>query len=163
MKTVLLTGASGYIGKHIALQLLNQGYSVRASVRSLSKSDEVRNAVLPHLIDKTKLDSRLTFVELDLEKDAGWDAALKGVDVLMHTASPFPIASPKDENELIRPAVDGTLRALKAAHNAGVHRVILTSSMAALYGCDLPAGKSEYDETLWTDVSHPIGRVPYTK
>ena len=163
MKTVLLTGASGYIGKHIALQLLNQGYSVRASVRSLSKSDEVRGAVLPHLIDKTKLDSRLTFVELDLEKDAGWDAALKGVDLLMHTASPFPIASPKDENELIRPAVDGTLRALKAAHNAGVHRVILTSSMAALYGCDLPAGKSEYDETLWTDVSHPIGRVPYTK
>jgi dihydroflavonol-4-reductase len=163
MKTVLLTGASGYIGKHIALQLLNQGYSVRASVRSLSKSDEVRGAVLPHLIDKTKLDSRLTFVELDLEKDAGWDAALKGVDVLMHTASPFPIASPKDENELIRPAVDGTLRALKAAHNAGVHRVILTSSMAAIYGCDLPAGKSEYDETLWTDVSHPIGRVPYTK
>ena len=163
MKKVLLTGASGYIGKHIALQLLNQGYSVRASVRSLSKSDEVRGAVLPHLIDKTKLDSRLTFVELDLEKDAGWDAALKGVDVLMHTASPFPIASPKDENELIRPAVDGTLRALKAAHNAGVHRVILTSSMAAVYGCDLPAGKSEYDETLWTDVSHPIGRVPYTK
>jgi dihydroflavonol-4-reductase len=163
MKTVLLTGASGYIGKHIALQLLNQGYSVRASVRSLSKSDEVRNAVLPHLIDKTKLDSRLTFVELDLEKDAGWDAALKGVDVLMHTASPFPIASPKDENELIRPAVDGTLRALKAAHNAGVHRVILTSSMAAIYGCNLPAGKTEYDETLWTDVSHPIGRVPYTK
>lgn len=163
MKTVLLTGASGYIGKHIALQLLNQGYFVRASVRSLSKSDEVRGAVLPHLIDKTKLDSRLTFVELDLEKDAGWDAALKGVDLLMHTASPFPIASPKDENELIRPAVDGTLRALKAAHNAGVHRVILTSSMAAIYGCDLPAGKSEYDETLWTDVSHPIGRVPYTK
>ena len=163
MKTVLLTGASGYIGKHIALQLLNQGYSVRASVRSLSKSDEVRCAVLPHLIDKTKLDSRLTFVELDLEKDAGWDAALKGVDVLMHTASPFPIASPKDENELIRPAVDGTLRALNAAHNAGVHRVILTSSMAAIYGCDLPAGKSEHDETLWTDVSHPIGRVPYTK
>jgi dihydroflavonol-4-reductase len=163
MKTVLLTGASGYIGKHIALQLLNQGYSVRASVRSLSKSDEVRGAVLPHLIDKTKLDSRLTFVELDLEKDAGWDAALKGVDVLMHTASPFPIASPKDENELIRPAVDGTLRALKAAHNAGVHRVILTSSMAAIYGCNLPAGKTEYDETLWTDVSHPIGRVPYTK
>jgi dihydroflavonol-4-reductase len=163
MKTVLLTGASGYIGKHIALQLLNQGYSVRASVRSLSKSDEVRGAVLPHLIDKTKLDSRLTFVELDLEKDAGWDAALKGVDVLMHTASPFPIASPKDENELIRPAVDGTLRALKAAHNAGVHRVILTSSMAAIYGCNLPAGKIEYDETLWTDVSHPIGRVPYTK
>ena len=81
----------------------------------------------------------------------------------MHTASPFPIASPKDENELLRPAVDGTLRALKAAKNAGVNRVILTSSNAAVYGCDLPAGKSEYDETMWTDVNHPIGRVAYTK
>lgn len=163
MTTVLITGASGYIGKHITLQLLNQGYKVRASVRSLSKSSEVKNAVKPHLLDSSELDSRLTFVELDLEKDSGWDAALKGIDVLMHTASPFPIASPKDENELIRPAVDGTLRALKAAKNAGVNRVILTSSNAAVYGCDLPTGKSEYDETMWTDVNHPIGRVAYTK
>jgi len=163
MTTVLLTGASGYIGKHITLQLLNQGYKVRASVRSLSKSAEVKNAVKPHLLDSSDLDSRLTFVELDLDKDSGWDAALKGIDVLMHTASPFPIASPKDENELIRPAVDGTLRALKAAKSAGVNRVILTSSNAAVYGCELPAGKSEYDETMWTDVNHPIGRVAYTK
>jgi len=163
MTTVLITGASGYIGKHTTLQLLNQGYKVRASVRSLSKSAEVKNAVKPHLLDSSDLDSRLTFVELDLEKDSGWDAALKGIDVLVHTASPFPIASPKDENELIRPAVDGTLRALKAAKNSGVNRVILTSSNAAVYGCDLPAGKSEYDETMWTDVNHPIGRVAYTK
>jgi dihydroflavonol-4-reductase len=98
-----------------------------------------------------------------LEKDAGWDIALKGVDVLMHTASPFPIASPKDENELIRPAVEGTLRAMKAAHSAKVNRVILTSSLAAIYGRDLPAGMKEYDETLWTDVTHPVGRVAYTK
>ena len=96
MTTVLITGASGYIGKHTTLQLLNQGYKVRASVRSLSKSAEVKNAVKPHLLDSSDLDSRLTFVELDLEKDSGWDAALKGIDVLMHTASPFPIASPKD-------------------------------------------------------------------
>ena len=163
MTTVLLTGASGYIGKHITLQLLNQGFKVRASVRSLSKSAEVKNAVKPHLLDSSDLDSRLTFVELDLDKDSGWDAALTGIDVLMHTASPFPIASPKDENDLIRPAVDGTLRALKAAKSAGVNRVILTSSNAAVYGCDLPAGKSEYDETMWTDVNHPIGRVAYTK
>lgn len=163
MTTVLLTGASGYIGKHITLQLLNQGYFVRASVRSSKKSSEVTNAVRPHLLDTSNLDARLTFVELDLEEDAGWDAALRGVDVLMHTASPFPIASPKDENELIRPAVEGTLRALKAAKAAGVHRVILTSSNAAVYGCDLPANKSEYDESMWTDVNHPIGRVAYTK
>ncbi len=163
MTKVLLTGASGYIGKHITLQLLNQGYEVRASVRSLAKSSEVINAVTPHLLDKSNLNSRLTFVELDLEKDSGWESALKGIDVLMHTASPFPIASPKDENDLIRPAVEGTLRALKAAKNAGVKRVILTSSNAAVYGIDLPADKAAYDETMWTDVNHPIGRVAYTK
>jgi dihydroflavonol-4-reductase len=163
MTTVLLTGASGYIGKHIALHLLNQGYEVRASVRSLSKSDEVRRAVLPLLLDSSNLDSPLTFVELDLEKDSGWDSALKGIDVLMHTASPFPLTSPKDENDLIRPAVEGTLRALRAAKNVGVNRVILTSSVAAIYGSELPSGALSYDETMWTDVEHPVGRVPYTK
>ena len=163
MTKVLLTGASGYIGKHITLQLLNQGYEVRASVRNLSKSSEVRDAVLPHLLDSNNMDARLTFIELDLEKDAGWVDALKGIDVLMHTASPFPLISPKDENELIRPAVDGTLRALRAAKESGVKRVILTSSVAAIYGCNLPAGASAYDETMWTDVEHPVGRVAYTK
>ena len=163
MTTVLLTGASGYIGKHITVQLLNQGYQVRASVRNLNRADEVRDAVRPHILDASKLDSQLTFVTLDLEQDSGWDSALAGVDVLMHTASPFPIASPQDENDLIRPAVEGTLRALRAAKSAGVKRVILTSSNAAVYGCELPAGKTEYDETMWTDVTHPIGRVPYTK
>lgn len=163
MTKVLLTGASGYIGKHIALQLLNQGYEVRASVRNLSKSSEVLEAVKPHLIDSKNLDSRITFVELDLEKDSGWDLALKGVDVLLHTASPFPLASPKDENDLIRPAVEGTLRALRAAKNSSVRRVILTSSVAAVYGRDLPAGIDSFDETMWTDVTHPVGRIAYTK
>jgi dihydroflavonol-4-reductase len=163
MTNVLITGASGYIGKHITLQLLNQGYEVRASVRKMAKSAEVRDAVRPHVLDSSNLDSRLTFVELDLEKDSGWDVALQGIDVLMHTASPFPLASPKDENDLIRPAVDGTLRALKAAKSAGVKRVILTSSMAAIYGRELSAGVSEYDETMWTDVTHPVGRGAYTK
>ena len=163
MTTVLLTGASGYIGKHIALKLLNEGYTVRASVRNLSKGEEVWAAVKSHLNSSVNLAAVLTFVELDLEKDAGWDEALKGIDVLMHTASPFPLASPKDENDLIRPAVDGTLRAIKAAHKAGVKRVVLTSSVAAIYGNDLPEGKSEFDETMWTDVTHPIGRMAYTK
>jgi dihydroflavonol-4-reductase len=163
MTTVLLTGASGYIGKHVALQLLNQGFTVRASVRKLSKSAEVINAVTPHLSDSNDLDARLTFVELDLEKDSGWAEALSGVDVLMHTASPFPLDTPKDENDLIRPAVEGTLRALRAAKNSSVKRVILTSSVAAIYGGELPAGVNEFDETMWTDVNHPIGRTAYTK
>jgi dihydroflavonol-4-reductase len=163
MKKVLLTGASGYIGKHITLLLLQDGYTVVASVRALSKADEVRSAVQPLLPKNFNLAKKLTFVELDLEKDAGWGTALKGIDVLLHTASPFPIASPKDENDLIRPAVDGTLRALKAAHKAGVKRVVLTSSVAAVDGNDLPAGKTELDETMWTDVNHPKGSAAYTK
>ena len=163
MTTVLLTGASGYIGKHIALRLLKDGYTVRASVRSLAKGDEVRTAVQQHLDSSIDIASKLSFVELDLEKDSGWNEALKGIDVLMHTASPFPLASPKDENELIKPAVEGTLRALRAAHKSGVKRVVLTSSIAAIYGNELPEGMSEFDETIWTDVTHPIGRMAYTK
>jgi len=160
---VLLTGASGYIGKHITLRLLSDGYEVRASVRNSSKAEEVREAMQAHLPDGFGLATKLSFVELDLEQDAGWDKALQGVDVLIHSASPFPIASPKDENELVRPAVEGTLRALRAAHKAGVKRVILTSSVAAIYGTDLPHGKSEFDETIWSDPEHIVGRVAYTK
>jgi len=163
MAKVLLTGASGYIGKHITLQFLQEGYSVVASVRNLAKADEVKAAVSPHLAKGFDLDKHLAFVELDLEKDSGWDKALEGVDVLLHTASPFPIASPKDENELIRPAVEGTLRALKAAHKAKVKRVILTSSVAAVDGNNLPAGKTAVDESMWTDVNHPLGSAAYTK
>ena len=163
MSTVLLTGAGGYIGKHVALQLLNKGYEVRASVRDLKRSQEVKDAITPHLAPGVNLEKALTFVLLDLNKDSGWDEALAGVDVLMHTASPFPIASPKNEDEIIRPAVDGTLRALRAAKAAGVKRVVLTSSVAAIYGCDLPTGVSEFDETMWTDVTHPVGSVAYTK
>jgi dihydroflavonol-4-reductase len=163
MTKVLLTGSSGYIGKHITLRLLTDGFEVRASVRNQAKAQEVRAAMAAHLPNGFDLDSKLSFVELDLESDSGWDAAIQGMDVLIHSASPFPIASPADENDLIRPAVQGTLRALKAAHEAGVKRVVLTSSVAAIYGNDLPVGKTEFDETLWTDVNHPVGKVPYTK
>jgi len=163
MKRVLITGASGYIGKHITLDLLNSGYTVRASVRSDKKAEEVRKAIAAHVKSEIDLSTQLSFVVLDLESDAGWQDALRGMDVLMHTASPFPIASPKDENDLIKPAVGGTLRALKAAHEMGVKRVVLTSSTAAVAGTDLPAGKTAFDETVWSDVNHPAGSVAYTK
>jgi dihydroflavonol-4-reductase len=160
---VLLTGSNGYIGRHILLQLLNQGYQVRASVRSLNKGSEIVGALRDSVKDVKTLDSNLSFVELLLDSGAGWDEAMAGIDVLIHSASPFPLAIPENEEELIRPAVDGTLRALRAAKKAGVNRVILTSSNAAVFGRDLPKGAKEFDETMWTDVDHPIGRAAYRK
>lgn len=148
---VFLTGVTGFIAKRIALDLLNAGHSIKGSLRSAKRADEVRDAVRPHLTDTAALD-RLTFVELDLTKDDGWAEAGQGCDVLMHTASPFPLASPKDENDLIRPAVDGTLRAMRAAHAAGITRVILTSSVAAIEANDV---KDTLTPDDWTDVNHP--------
>ncbi len=154
-RTVLLTGASGYIAKHIALQLLEAGYHVRGSVRDLSRGAEVRDAVRTHLGDASDLETRLTFLALDLTSDDGWSAAMTGVDVLMHTASPFPLTPPKNEDDLIRPAVDGALRALRAAYAAGIKRVVFTSSTAAISGSALPAGDVSFDETNWTDPADP--------
>ncbi|MEM9999292.1 MAG: aldehyde reductase [Pseudomonadota bacterium] len=152
-QTVILTGITGFIAKHITLELLNQGYTVRGTLRSTRRADEVRDAVRPLLNDGIDLDKQLTFVELDLTKDEGWENAMEGGDVLLHTASPFPIAQPKDENELIRPAVDGTLRAMRSAKAAGIKRVVLTSSMAAVMNQALDNGKSVYDHTDWTDTT----------
>lgn len=161
-KTVLVTGASGFIAKHIVLQLLNAGHMVVGSLRDTSRDGELREAVTPHLTDATNLDKRLRTVALDLNRDDGWAEAMEGVDVLMHTASPFPMVQPKDENEVIRPAVDGALRALKAAHKAGIKRVIFTSSTVAVTNANLPAGKTRYDEDDWSDIDS-AGSSPYLK
>ncbi|MFT5639047.1 MAG: dihydroflavonol-4-reductase, partial [Paracoccaceae bacterium] len=102
------------------------------------------------------------FVALDLTHDQGWDAAMTGIDAVMHTASPFPMSQPKDEMELIGPAVDGVNRALNAAHKAGIKRVILTSSVAAIaygHGANI---KAVYDHSDWTNFNGP-GLSPYVK
>jgi len=143
---VFVTGASGFIAKHILRELLAQGYDVRASVRS-----DKRRRDLVGLFP----DASLEFATLDLTKDEGWQDALKGCDVLIHTASPFPLTEPKDPQDLIRPAVDGTLRALRAARDAGITRVILTSSCAAIYKqADKPKMQPS-DETNWTTPDDP--------
>ncbi len=147
MTTVLLTGVTGFIAKRIAHDLLAKGYHVKGSLRSMARADEVRDAVG----DATNL----SFVELNLNSDAGWAEAMDGVDVLMHTASPFPIADPKDEMELIGPAVDGTLRALRAAQAAGVQRVVLTSSMVAMIYNGNANGYT-YGPEDWSDVDHAL-------
>lgn len=142
MTKVLVTGSSGFIAKHIVRELLETGYQVRGTVRSETRQAEVE-ALFP--------EADLEFVTLDLTADDGWSEALDGVNVLMHTASPFPSGTPKDPQELIRPAVDGTMRALRAAEAAGVNRVILTSSCAAIYkdSAKPPAEPSTADN--WTD------------
>ena len=145
MKKVLLTGISGFIGQHCAAELLKQGYAVRGSLRSMSKAEAITNNI------KKEVDpqGRLEFCELNLLQDEGWDAAIAGCDFLMHVASPFVSAVPKDENELIKPAVDGTLRAVKAAKKAGIKRVVLTSSMVAMLG-DV-VGDKNINENSWTN------------
>ncbi|MHA6300133.1 SDR family oxidoreductase [Devosia sp. CAU 1758] len=129
--TVLLTGISGFLGGHIALALLNAGFHVRGSLRNLKRADKVRDTLARAGAETTRLD----FVELDLTRDAGWNEAMQGARYLQHTASPFVLKMPDDRNELIGPAVAGTERAVSAALRAGVERIVLTSSMAAIaYG-----------------------------
>jgi nucleoside-diphosphate-sugar epimerase len=146
---VLLTGISGFLGGHVALQLLNAGYFVRGSVRDMKKADKVRATLAKAGADI----SRLEVVALDLLDDTGWSEAMADVRFLMHTASPFVLQVPKDPNELIRPAVEGTQRAIGAALAAGVERMVLTSSIAAIQ-----YGHSDYNRLLteddWTDLSN---------
>jgi dihydroflavonol-4-reductase len=145
-KKVLLTGITGYIANHCAVELLKNGYSVRGSLRNISKSEKIINTIKMEVDPKDNLD----FCELNLLNDKGWNDAAKGCDFVMHVASPFINIEPKDENEYIRPAVDGTMRALKAAKSAGIKRVVLTSSMVSMLG---NADKSiDVDSRTWTNI-----------
>lgn len=149
-KTILVTGISGFIAKHCALELLTHGYGVRGTVRSMAKAEETRGTLAKHC-DVAKL----SFVEADLLADAGWTAALHGVDGVLHLASPFPLAQPKNPDELMRPAVEGTLRVLRASASAGVPRLVQTSSMAAVLGGHRRARTRAFTEDDWTDVTAP--------
>jgi nucleoside-diphosphate-sugar epimerase len=142
---VLVTGGSGYIAGFTIRQLVEQGWTVRATIRNLSREAEVR--------DWLKVDNdRLSFFAADLTSDAGWAEATAGCSHVVHMASPIPIHAVKDENELIVPARDGALRALRFARDAGVTRLVMTSSVAAIfYG--RTADKDSFTEADWTDVA----------
>jgi dihydroflavonol-4-reductase len=159
MSKVLVTGGSGFIGSHCILQLLAAGHEVRTTVRSLAREAEVR-ALLK--TGGAAPGERLAFVAADLLSDAGWPQAVAGCDYVLHVASPFPAVSPRDENELIRPAREGTLRVLRAARDAGVRRVVATSSFAAV-GYGHPPRAKPFDETDWTDATGAVSAYVRSK
>lgn len=160
MSKVLVTGGSGFIGSHIVLQLLDAGHEVRTTVRDLKREPGVRAMLKQGGLD-AQAGKRLSFVVADLEKDAGWSEAVAGRDYVLHVASPLPPNSPKDENELIVPARDGTLRVLRAARNGAVKRVVVTSSFAAI-GYGHPPQDAPFTESDWTNLQG-TDVAPYPK
>jgi dihydroflavonol-4-reductase len=156
MTKVLVTGATGFIGLHCIAQLLAQDYEVVGTIRSVSRKDEVVEAMSKAGLSTDKL----SLVEADLTKDAGWDAAVKGCEYVLHVASPFIVGMPKHEDELIVPAVGGVERVLQAAIRAGVKKTVLTSSCAAIDKTH--DGKTHFTEADWTDAEHPK-TPPYNK
>ena len=152
--TVLVTGGSGYIGGELIRQLLAKGWTVHTTIRDLKKEPALRAEI-------GDSGGRLKVFKAELMDDAGWAEATAGCSHVAHVASPFPVGVPKDEDELIVPAREGALRALRFARDAGATRFVMTSSAAAIaYGH--PPGKSEFTEADWTDVDAP-GVQPYIK
>lgn len=151
MSTVLVTGGSGFIASHSILQLLAAGHTVRTTVRDLKREADVRSLLKQ---GGTEPGDRLTFFAANLESDAGWPEAVDSCDYVLHIASPFPAAVPKHENALIVPARDGALRVLRAARNAHVKRVVMTSSFAAV-GYGHPPQRQPFNESDWTNLSAP--------
>jgi nucleoside-diphosphate-sugar epimerase len=155
---VLVTGATGYIASRCVLDLLEQGYQVRGTVRNLNKADELKKWLAPH----TENLDQLTVVEADLGRDEGWDEAMRGCKYVLHLASPFPLVTPENEDDLIRPAVEGTQRVLSAAARNGVQRVVQTSSVAAI-----SAGHQDQNRTFsaddWSNLDGEISAYPKSK
>ena len=144
---VLVTGVAGYIGQHCALELLKKGFNVIGSLRNISKAHEVETAIKQHI----EIKDNLEFCQLDLLIDNGWEEAMNGCGFVLHVASPYVSYQPKDENELIKPAVEGTSRVLKFAKKFGVKRVVVTSSVVAMLG-DANAS-IDINSKSWTNIN----------
>ncbi|MCW2649197.1 MAG: hypothetical protein JWR32_173 [Mycobacterium sp.] len=155
---VLVTGGSGFVGSHCVVALLNAGYRVRTTVRSHEREADVRDMAARAGVDA---DDKLTFAVADLTSDDGWHEAVAGSQYVLHVASPFPPDEPRHEDEVIVPARDGTCRVLRAARDAGVKRVVLTSSFAAI-GYGHGQVDREFTEDDWTNLDGE-GVTPYVK
>ena len=147
-ETVLLTGASGFIGLHCTRLLLQSGFKVRGTIRNQEKKNLVQNLMAADDCGANNLE----LTQLDLTSDVGWDAAMQGCDYVMHVASPFWIANPKNESDMLTPAVEGTLRVLRAANKAQVKRVVLTSSIVSMMSS---IRRGLFTPADWTDVNYP--------
>jgi nucleoside-diphosphate-sugar epimerase len=158
MSTVLVTGGSGFIGCHSIVQLLAAGHQVRTTVRNLKREGDVRAMVKEGGIEPG---DRLSFFAANLDNDAGWPQAVSGCEYVLHVASPFPATLPRHEDELIVPAREGALRVLRASRDAGVKRVVLTSSFAAI-GYGHRPRTAPFTEQDWTNSNVP-GVLPYAK
>ena len=155
---VLVTGATGYIAGWCIIYLLEAGYQVRGTVRGLFSTDELKQSLKPY----TSRAEELELVEADLLSDEGWDEAVAGCDYVLHIASPFPLEIPKDEEVLIRPAVDGTKRVLSASARSGVRRVVHTSSIAAVSSAQ-PDQNRTFTEADWSKLNGNIDPYPKSK
>ncbi|MEW2497287.1 aldehyde reductase [Streptomyces nodosus] len=151
MAHVLVTGGTGFLGSHSIAQLLTAGHTVTTTVRSLIRQSDVERMLIA--AGSPRADD-VSYVEADLTSDRGWDQAVAGADYVLHMASPFPGAQPKNADELIVPARDGTLRVLRAARHAGVRRTVLTSSFAAVGYGHGRTGRT-FSEDDWTETDGP--------
>jgi dihydroflavonol-4-reductase len=153
MADVLVTGGSGYIGGWCALALLDAGYTVRTTVRDLAREPQVRTML-------HQPGAKLQVLRADLRGDEGWSEAAAGCDYVLHVASPTLTRPPRTDDEMIRPAVDGTLRVLRAARDAGVRRVVMTSAIGAIAYGHAPRD-TPFTERDWTNVDADI--APYQR
>ena len=158
MKKVLLTGITGFLGSHTAIKLLEKGYHVTGTMRSLDREDEIQAIIHKHAGQTGALE----LAEADLLDDAIWSQLTAEKDYVMHIASPFPRTLPKNDEELVRPAKEGTLNILRSASRNGVKKVVLTSSTGAVYMGQKPGQRRRtFNEEDWTDPTNLKDTTPY--
>jgi dihydroflavonol-4-reductase len=159
-RKVLLTGITGFLGSHTAIQLLQKGYQVTGTLRDMKRVTSIKNIIARH----TTAINNLSFAEADIQNENVWMQLTQGMDYVQHIASPFPQKLPKQEDDLIIPARNGNLNILKAAAANGVKRVVITSSSSAIiYGKTKTQNNGTFDEKDWTDENRKEDIAPYYK
>jgi len=159
MKNIFISGASGFIGTHIVIEGLKRGYTITGTTRSMHKEGVLREIVSAHLGEEAL--SRLIIYYCDLNSPDGWADAMKGCNAILHVASPFPMGLPKHEDDLILPARNGVKHVFEAALQNNIHRIVQTSSIAAImYGHE--SGKTDFTEEDFTNINGAM-ISPYTK